>query len=314
MLIRPNPYSFLTGSDPFFNTTVLGGTRDRYAEEVVFELCHEGLIGIPHGGLAMGFCLDAWRKIGDPPYPVDVRFKFGGSGIKIGESATFSVERFPDRRCVVAAITKEGDKTPYVKAEITPAANASPAAFPEPPTSDFRNLPYYKNCFVCGHHRDVIGLQRRFQCHSGNGSAMVTTSWGYDPDDYDRAAHFLIGKEELHPAVLISIFDENTGWAGFMETRSCGLSIRLEFKLLRPVAKSERLLFVGRPTGTRGNPKAPRFFLAAGTVFSMTDSRTPEPVAVGRGEWLIMDHYTHQIKENLLPRDDWEWVFCSDGI
>jgi hypothetical protein len=313
MLIKPNPNSFLTGTDPFFNTKVLDVSPDKYTEEIVFELRHEGLIGIPHGGLAMGLCLDAWRKVGDPSYPIDVRFKFGGSGILIGDSAILSVERFADREGLVVAIGKNGDKTPYVKAEITPAANPGLAALPGPPTSDFRNLPYYRNCFVCGHHRDVTGLQRRFRAHGKDGSAVVTTPWGYDPDDYDRAAYFLIGREELHPAALISIFDETTGWGGFMATRSCGLSIRVEFTLLRPVDKTERLLFVGWPSGTRGNPKAPRFFLAGGTVFSMTDPGNPEPVAVGKGEWLILDHYTRQIKENLLPRDDWEWIFSGDG-
>jgi hypothetical protein len=309
MFIQPNQYSFLSGADPFFNSRVLDAGPDRHVEELVFELRHEGFIGIPHGGLAMGLCLDAWRKTGDPSYPVDVRFKFGGSGIAIGDSASFSVERFPDRNCVVAAITKNGDKTPYVKAEITSATNPALAAFPEPPTADFRSLPYYKNCFVCGHHREITGLQRRFRTHGENGSAVVTAPWGYDPDDFNRAASFLIGKEELHPAVLISIFDENTAWGGFMATRSCGLSIRIEFTLLRPVARTEKLLFVGRPSGIRGNPKAPRFFLAEGTVFSMTDPGNPEPVATGRGEWLIMDHYTQQIKENLLPAEDWDWIF-----
>ncbi|HMK37212.1 MAG TPA: hypothetical protein VK463_19215 [Desulfomonilaceae bacterium] len=312
MVMRPNPRSFLTGADPFFNSTVLDSSPDRSVEEIAFDLRHEGFIGIPHGGLGMGLCLDAWRKIGEPRYPVDVRFRFGGSGILIGDSAEFVVERAANGRSVVASITKIGDKTPYVKAEITPAAHLDVVAFEEPPAADFRSLPYYRNCFVCGHHRSITGLQRRFRVHGENGAVMVTTPWGYDPNDYDRAASFLIGEDELHPAVLISIFDENTAWGGFMATRSCGLSVRVEFKLLRPVLRSEKLLFVSRPSGIRGNPKAPRFFLAEGTVFSMADAGHPEPVATGRGEWLIVDHYTKQIQKNLLPEGDWQWIFADE--
>lgn len=309
MLVTPNPFSFLTGDDPFFSSTILEVTPDGWTEELSFELRHEGFIGIPHGGLAMGLCLDAWRRMNTFSYPIDARFKFGGSGISIGDFAVFAVERSRDHRSVFASVTKAGDKTPYVRATITPAQSRDSVPFHEPPPNDFRRLPYYRNCFVCGHHRDVTGLQRRFRAHGENGSAVVTTPWGYDSDDRDRAACFLIGREELHPAVLISIFDENTAWGGFMVTRSAGLSVRMEVTLFRPVDRSETLLFVGRPAGIRGNPKAPRFFLAEGTIFAMNDPGNPEPVATGRGEWLIVDHFTRQIKENLLPADDWEWIF-----
>jgi hypothetical protein len=312
MIAKPNPYSFLTGADPFFNSTILEVTPDGWAEELTFEIRHEGFIGIPHGGLSMGLCLDAWRRIDAFSYPIDVRYKFGGSGITIGDSAVFAVEGSKDRQPVVASITKTGDKTPYVKATITPAQSLDSASFPEPPSNEFRELPYYRNCFVCGHHREITGLQRRFRAHGENGSAVVTTPWGYDSDDLDRAACFLIGEEELHPAALISIFDENTAWGGFMATRAAGLSVRVDFTVFRPVQRTEKLLFVGRPAGIRGNPRAPRFFLAEGTIFSMTDPENPEPVATGRGEWLIVEHYTKQIKQNLLPADDWGWIF-GDG-
>ena len=95
MFIKPNEHSFLTGNDPFFRTVPLDATELRVDEELVFEPRHEGFIGIPHGGLGMGLCLDAWRRIGQLPYPVDVHFKFGGSGINIGDRAVFTVERGP---------------------------------------------------------------------------------------------------------------------------------------------------------------------------------------------------------------------------
>jgi hypothetical protein len=52
--------------------------------------------------------------------------------------------------------------------------------------------------------------------------------------------------------------------------------------------------------------------LAEGTVLSLADPESPEPVAYGRGEWIVMNAYTDQIKTNLLPEDDWQWIF-RDG-
>ena len=312
MFVKPNQHSFLTGNDPFFTLVPLDVTELRVDEELVFEPHHEGFIGIPHGGLGMGLCLDAWRRIGHPSYPVNVSFKFGGSGINIGDRAVFTVEQSSkdEEPRISARIGKEGDRTPYLRAEIRPAELSGKAhSVPAPPDKQFRGLPYYRNCFVCGHHRSVTGLQRRFRLHDSNGTTVITTPWGYDSTDVDRGASFLIGKDELHPAVLISIFDENTAWGGFMITRAAGLSVRVDLTLLRPVGKEEKLLFVGEPSGIRGNPRNPRFFLAQGTILSMTDPGNPEPVAFGRGEWLIMDQYTKQIKRNLLPEDDWSWIF-----
>ncbi|MBI5249691.1 MAG: hypothetical protein HY912_09365 [Desulfomonile tiedjei] len=314
MLIKPNPRSFLTGDDAFLNLNTLEESSGRLDQEMVFETRHEGFIGIPHGGLSMGLCLDSWRRIGSPDYPVDVRFKFGGTGIGIGDTAIFSVETSsPGHEASVSArLTKLGDKTPYLRAEITASAGGN-AVLPDRPPMDSRKLPYYRNCFVCGHHRTEAGLQRRFQVHGEAGSWVVTTPWGENADDFDRASQFLIADEELHPAILISIFDENTAWGGFMATRSAGLSVRMEFTLLRPVGSHERLLFVGEPSGIRGNPRSPRFFLAAGKILSMRDPSNPEVIAYGRGEWIILDHYTSQIKSNLLPADDWNWIFGDNG-
>jgi hypothetical protein len=316
MLMEHNPRSFLTGDDPFLPFRTVEDSADGFCAELVFEHRHEGFVGIPHGGLAMGLCLDAWRKSGISPYPVHAKFKFGGSGILIGDTANFSVEFPRDRRPrMLARITKNGDKTPYLKAELGPAAlNDIPAWLPQLPGNDFRQLPYYRNCFVCGHHRTVTGLQRRFRVHVSDEDRIITTPWGLDPDDVDRAQYFLIGREELHPTVLISVFDENTAWAGFMDTRAAGLSVRLEFTLLRPVGSHEKLLFIGRSAGVRGNPRAPRFFLAEGAIVAVNGSGTPEPVAFGRGEWIIMDLYTSQIKEHLLPREDWAWIFSREEV
>jgi hypothetical protein len=312
MLVRNNPRSFLTGDDPFLPVTGVELSSGRLEGQVTFEPKHEGFIGIPHGGLSMGLCVDAWRRTDVPRYPVNLKFRFGGSGITIGESAVFTVERSPDGKGapVTARITKNGDKTPYLRAEITPAEGpVDHGILPAPPPETSRPLPYYRNCFVCGGHRTIIGLQRRFRVHEEAETTVITTPWGLDPTDGDRAAHFLIGTEELHPTVLLAIFDENTAWGGFMQTRSAGLSVRLEVTLLRPVGRHERLLFVGRPAGIRGSARAPRFFLAEGTILALNDPENPEVVAFGRGEWIVMNSYTSQIKKNLLPPDDWEWIF-----
>lgn len=316
MLIEHNPSSFLTGDNPFINLREIETSEDRYRAELTFEPHHEGFIGIPHGGLPMGLCLDVWRRAKLPHYPVEIQFKFGGSGIRIGEAAAFEVERVPKEEGpgVSARIAKSGDKRPYLSARMMPVAASD---LPQPSShvlgTDYRLLPYYRNCFVCGHHRTVTGLQRRFRLHSDNGSHVVTTPWGFEDEDIDRAGMFLIDSDELHPAVLISIFDENTAWGGFMDTRAAGLSVRLNFTLLRPVAKSEKLVFVGRPAGIRGNPKAPRFFRGDGEIFSLRDPQSPEPVAYGSGEWVVLASYTEQITNNLLPEGDWSWIFSRTG-
>jgi len=317
MFLESNPLSFLSGEDPFLPVEPVECSGDRFDAGLVFENHHEGFIGIPHGGLGMGLCLDAWRRIGRPSYPVRVRFKFGGSGISIGDPAIFTVEKDVNDGSprVIARITKGGDRTPYLRAEISPSAvKGDSVPVMEVPADRFRDLPFYRNCFVCGHHRTVAGLQRRFRFHESATEKLVTTGWGLHSDDFDRAQRFLIAQEELHPAVLISIFDENTAWGGFMETGSAGLSVRLDFTLLRPVGRCESLLFVGKPAGVRGNPRAPRFFLAEGTILAMNDPGNPETVAFGRGEWIIMDHYTAQIKKNLLPEGDWDWIFRNGSL
>jgi hypothetical protein len=313
-MLAHNPYSFLTGDTPFILIEPLEEATKRFHAEFVFEPHHEGFIGIPHGGLSMGLSLDAWRKTGFPSYPVHVSFKFGGSGISIGDTAEFAVERAHEHLepQVLVRITKKGDKTPYLTAQIVAAhSRAGRDRLPLPPHHEFRLLPYYRNCFVCGHHRPVVGLKRRFRLHEPDGSQVVTTLWGDEKEDTDRAEFFLIGKQELHPAVLVSIFDENIAWGGFMRTGTAGLSVRLEFTLMRPVGKHEKLLFVGWPTGIRGNPRAPRFFKAEGFILSVADPQDPKPVAYGHGEWIIVASLTEQIKKNLLPEDDWSWIFSA---
>ncbi|MEW6350029.1 MAG: hypothetical protein AB1646_13265 [Thermodesulfobacteriota bacterium] len=312
MILRHNPHSFLTGDDPFISLVPLHAEPRGSDHEVVFERHHEGYIGKPHGGLAMGLCLDAWLRASTDPYPMTARFKFGGSGLSLGETARFSVARNGSDAELRAEISKEGDKTPYLRAELgTAAPNDLAVGVPQKPPSDTRLLPYYRNCFVCGHYRTIPGLKRRFHFHPSEEGCFVTVPWG-EGDDRDRGRLFLNGKGELHPAVLSSLFDENTGWAGFMAKRQAGLSVKLDVTILRPVSVDERLLFVGRPTGIRGNPRSPRFFLAAGSVLALGADGEPELVAHGKGEWIIFDHLTQQIKEHLLPENDWEWVFVAE--
>ncbi len=314
MLFKHNPYSFLSGDEPFFPISSIERSGERFFAELNFEIKHEGLIGIPHGGLAMGLCLDAWRQFGVPSYPVDVNFRFGGSGISIGDSAVFSSEFNLEDGSFVSRITKQGDKTPYLRAHIkscdTSQAGLTSVCDPQRlELEGFRPLPYYRNCFVCGHHRDHPGLKRRFRFHGSGRGTTISSRWGYDTEDFDRAKFFVLSSTELHPAVITSIFDENTAWAGFMDTRKAGLSVKLQFTLLRPVALDERLVFLGWPSGIRGNPKSPKFFVASGSVVSENNCGSSETIAYGRGEWLIMDLYTQQIKKHLLPEHDWEWIF-----
>jgi hypothetical protein len=305
-----NPRSFLTGNEPFFNIKNLGSNENIFLGEFAFETRHEGLIGIPHGGLPMGLALDIWRQSQGEAYPVHVTYKFGGSGVHIGDTVRLQVEKDPEKNSqLIVRLEREGDKSPYLRAELNSLSAGGRLAWDEFPGTNGRDLPFYRNCFVCGHYRESVGLRRRFSLDTEDNRLLACVNWGTEKSDFDRAQYFALNDDELHPAVLISIFDENTAWAGFMITRQCGLSVRMDFTVKRPVKLNEQLFFVGRPAGVKGNPKAPRFFIAEGTVFAVNGKNSPEPIAWGRGEWLIVDKYTQQIKQNLLPENDWEWIF-----
>jgi hypothetical protein len=312
MRLVHNPRSFLTGDDPFLTVEETESTDNGYIGQLTFESRHEGFLNIPHGGLAMGLCFDAWRRSGGYRYPVESRFKWGGTGLLVGDPASFSVESVDgiESQAIKASITKTGDRKPYIQCSIGPTERSeTDGMLNDPPYPEFRPLPYYRNCFVCGHHRSVVGLQRRFYARQTDGSLMTTVEWGSRDDDIDRASSFLIDEEELHPAVLTSMFDENSGWAGFLVTKTAGLSVRMSLTILRPIARTEHLMLISKPSGTRGNPRAPRFFSSEGRIVSLSDSASPELVAYGTGEWVILNQYTQQIKDNLLPRDDWQWIF-----
>ncbi|MGO8823079.1 MAG: hypothetical protein ACLQO6_17895, partial [Desulfomonilaceae bacterium] len=201
MLLKDNPYSFLTGRDPFMPMEFQAQSDHNHVSKIQFELKHEGLLGIPHGGVGMGLCLDAWRNLGQPDYPVTVNFKFGGSGICIGDQAVFEINgRDLSQNGLDLRITKDGDRKPYLRAEITAMKSTGVSV----PTwlgnyDNFRALPYYSNCFVCGHFRNEQGLRRRFRVHQNNSIVQITVPWGFDSEDFDRAGSFLISKDELHP-------------------------------------------------------------------------------------------------------------------
>ncbi len=307
-----NPNSFMTGTDPFVRLRPVEGQSGAPGSEITFEKHHEGYIGIPHGGVAMGLCLDVWRNMDGAQYPVKISFRFAGSGISIGDKAVLEVEPEVDNdpNTTVIRITKLGDRKPYLRAIFSKAADDFSHPSQPMPSEEFRGLPYYKNCLVCGYARDIVGLERSFRFHEVHGHKMVTVLWGNKDEDFDRAKFFLIHKNELHPFVLIAIFDENTAWGGFMENKLGGLSVKLDFFIKRPILPDEQLLYIGRPAGIRGAPSAPRFFHARGEILSLTDPKNPEIVAHGWGEWIVLSQYTEQIKHNLIPKTEVEWIFA----
>ncbi len=311
MNLKENKHSFISGENSFIEVEPIGKSKRTLEHKIVFEPRHEGFMGIPHGGLAMGVCFDYFHQGSLVQYPLRMDFKFGGSGLPIGEPASLIMSAAHENEFIKqVSIKKSQDKKPYIHANFSNSlTRASQVKAPLEPSKDFKDLPYYKNCFVCGHERVEPGLQRRFRYHHDSLNRETSVQWGFCSDDFDRAKCFLIGPEELHPAVILSIFDENTGWAGFMHTSAAGLSVKISVDLFRPVSWDERLMFIGFPSGVKGNPKAPRFFKASGEVVSIDENGVISLVASGQGEWIIMDKYTAQLKDNLYPENDWAWIF-----
>lgn len=311
MILKDNKHSFISGNTPFIKAEPIYESQDSLCHKIVFESRHEGFMGIPHGGLAMGVCFDYFHRWSALEYPLRIDFKFGGSGLSIGESVELTMNGAGDNEKLThISIKKKNDKKPYIHAAFSSSPTSeSHIGAPLEPDSNFKDLPFYKNCFVCGHERKEPGLKRRFRYHHNSSNKETSVQWGFGSEDLDRAQSFLIGPEELHPAVILSIFDENTGWAGFMDTSSAGLSVKINLDLFRPVSCNEKLMFIGFPTGIKGNPKAPRFFRASGAVVSIDGNGAISLVASGQGEWIIMDKYTAQLRDNLYPRDDWAWIF-----
>ncbi|MFH0821730.1 MAG: hypothetical protein V2B18_03195, partial [Pseudomonadota bacterium] len=138
MTFAHNEFSFMTGDEAFLPVEIMEGGTNRVEGRINYESRHEGLIGIPHGGLSMGFCIDYWRRMANVEYPVNVNFRFGGSGVAIGESADFKVESVVEGPApgVKASITKDGDKTPYLRAEITHTDEWAPT-LPESAPPDY---------------------------------------------------------------------------------------------------------------------------------------------------------------------------------
>src|SRR5512145_2308204 len=102
--MRQKPNSFLTGRDPFFEFDSPEEIEGTLVRQMRFEPRHEGFIGIPHGGLAMGLCLDSVAIDEPHAYPLNVKYRFGGSGIAIGDTATYVVDE-TDAAKTTASIT-----------------------------------------------------------------------------------------------------------------------------------------------------------------------------------------------------------------
>ena len=232
--------------------------------EIVMDLRTEGWIGIPHGGISMGAIADLFESLHETrsarglPYPVTMNMRMGGSRLRTGETVDVAVA--PEGEGAKGIVTVRGSALPYLKADIAKAPERStvetsaclPSSF-EQMEGSLSDLPFYRNCFVCGVDRHHPGLKRKFQLfETARPNRVVVSCAGFDAEDRDTV-HRFERNGWIHPVVLLALVDETMGWAGFMNFASGGVTVRMSATLHRRIGVDEKLVVFGRGEKVHGS-------------------------------------------------------------
>lgn len=102
------------------------------------------------------------------------------------------------------------------------------------------NLPYTKNCFVCGAH-NAHGLHLRFRREGDEVRA-----------DFTPAAHHAGFREIVHGGIISTALDEAMFWAAATKTKRFCLAAELNIRFLRKVSVGESYLIVAKLDADRG--------------------------------------------------------------
>ena len=289
---------------------------------LLMDASKEGWVGIPHGGIGMGAMIELTNYFEhclaekELMYPIQCSFRMGGSEVRVGDPVL--IEATPIETGISGRISPEGDDMPYITGEISFGIDAPdkddyardymPEHFSQI-SGKLEHIPYYLNCFVCGVARSMPGLKRRFHLWSSPQGYIVCAFAGFNPED-EQTIHLFSRNGYLHPIIHFAVLDETMGWGGFMAYAHGGVSVRLQYTLLRKIGIHEKMVFFGRGEQVRGRIDKRMFFWASGCAAVMRDDGTFEVVAVSSGQWYAVKALTEQMKTALIPREQNEKIFA----
>jgi len=101
-------------------------------------------------------------------------------------------------------------------------------------------LPYTKDCFVCGAH-NAHGLHLRFRREGDEVFA-----------DFKPAAHHAGFRDIVHGGIISTALDEAMFWAAASTTKRFCLAAELNVRFLRKVSVGEKYLIVAKLDADRG--------------------------------------------------------------
>lgn len=273
----------------------------------------EGWVGIPHGGIGMGAIMElaaAYEHCTDSEgwqYPVNCSFRMGGSGVRVGDSVI--VDAVPLKTGISGCISCKGAETPYITGDITfgepaLAEDENPRPYLPENYSQIEGLleplPYYRNCFVCGVERKHPGLKRQFHLLNSRHGKIVCAFAGFSDQDSDSIFQFA-RDGYLHPIGLLAVLDETMGWAGFFASGNGGVSVRLNYNLIKKINISDKLVFFGRGEKVMGRIDRRMLFWASGCAAVVCDDGSFETVIESSGQWYAKQELTDQMRNELIP-------------
>lgn len=297
-----------------FQNSQMENDGETVSVSMVMDSSKEGWVGIPHGGIGMGAIMELISGIGhaDPDqkevqYPVSCRFRMGGSAARVGDRVV--IQTALSDAGISGRISVEGAEMPYITGDITfgdQTAGIDEYSRDYVP-SDYSqikgkldHIPHYLNCFVCGVDRKMPGLKRRFHLWKSLHGNIVCAFAGFNEEDKDT--FFLFERSGfVHPMPLLAVLDETMGWSGFFASSNGGVSVRLNYNLLRKISIDEKLVFFGRGEKVMGRIDKRMLFWASGCGVVMHDDGSFEKVIESSGQWYAMAALTEQMKTELIP-------------
>lgn len=304
--------------DFLFGKASVKASGRRIGVDLVMNPHTEGWIGIPHGGIGMGAILELASMLEDRPrddgatYPYSADFRMGGASVRVGDSVRMEV--LATDAGASGTILVGGDAAPYLSAVVSyreenPGRREVLMSYLSRSLKDMGrqpvDLPYYKNCFVCGVERRHPGLRRKFQLLDREVPGdIVTATAGFEAGDRETFYRFQ-RDGKVHPLAFLALLDEAMGWAGFMRSASGGVTVRLGYTFYRGVGVDERLVVFARGEKVKGRDGSRLLFWSSGGVAAAGKDGTFEPVAVASGQFLGVPDLTEQMRRELIPQ---EWT------